>query len=33
MGITLDSLWLGFSVGVFVYALRLPLPVWPAFLG
>ena len=22
-----------FSVGVFVYALRLPLPVWPAFLG
>jgi hypothetical protein len=27
----LAALLTGFSVGVFVYALRLPLPLWPTF--
>jgi hypothetical protein len=29
----LTCVLLAFAVGVFVYGLRLPLPVWPAMLG
>jgi hypothetical protein len=29
----LTGVMVAFAVGVFVYALRLPLPVWPAMMG